>query len=171
MNTSSRTTWWLPRVALDPPPGWDGGGDVVEPPGELDEPPGLDADDEDDPPGDDPLDPDEETRNSGGVEKGSRPANWATGVGVIVALGVGTAVGLGDVGPVAAVGASPPPNKSFDPRNNTSKTPTAIPPYFSVLLSLSEIGIATPTPPSSVPAQSPAPRSCRSCRSARSPSA
>ena len=34
---------WPPRLELEPPPGCDGGGDVVDPPGELDEPPGLDA--------------------------------------------------------------------------------------------------------------------------------
>jgi hypothetical protein len=143
MNTSSRTTLWPPRLELEPPPGCDGGGEVVDPPGEVGELPGLDAV-EDEPPGPDGA----PTRNSGGVENGSRPANWTTGVWVAVGVAVGVGVAEGRrIVPGAEGSSPPPPNNSLDPRNSTSKAPTAMPPYLSVRLSRSVSGIGYADPP------------------------
>src|SRR5262249_45725758 len=148
VNTSSSTTLCPPRFALEPPPGSVGGGELPAPLAELGERPGPDE-------RPDPEDGGGPTRNSGGVENGSRPPNCATGgtIGVPPGDGVTVGVGLADRRGVP-VGAPPPPLSTLNRIKPTTATPTMMPAIRSVRLSRSEIGMARSTPPRSARAPS-----------------
>src|SRR5438445_386458 len=171
-KVSSRTTECPPRLALEPPPGCVGGGEVgVEV--ELDEPEPDELLEVVEPPELEEPVPEVATKNCGGVENGSRPVNTATGVGVVVGATVGVTVGVADRAAVggSAVSVPPPPLRTLNRTSPTIRTPATMPPILSVRLSLSEIGMARWNPLRLDRAPSRVPRSYRSCRSGPSRSA